>query len=62
MKDLALANVANTFLMHLIPNAQLEIIDDGYLFLVTRPDETTGIIETFVGLYRNRIGGWAMLE
>ena len=47
MKDLALANVVNTFLMHLIPNAQLEIIDDGYLFLVTRPDETAGIIETF---------------
>ena len=34
--------------MHLISNAQLEIIDDGYLFLVTRPVETAGIIKTFL--------------
>src|SRR5258705_3298964 len=29
----------------LIPNAQLRMIDDGHLFLVTRPAETAAIIE-----------------
>lgn len=35
-------------LAHLIPNARLETIDDGHLFLVTRPDETAAIIEAFL--------------
>lgn len=50
----------NTFLMHLIPNAQLEIIDDGYLLPVTRAAEAAG--DFSVGLYRIRIVGSAMLE
>jgi poly(3-hydroxyalkanoate) depolymerase len=40
--------VNGRILAHLIPNAQLEIIDDGHLFLVTRPAETAEIIEAFL--------------
>jgi poly(3-hydroxyalkanoate) depolymerase len=32
----------------LIPNAQLRMIDDGHLFMVTRPAETAAIIEEFL--------------
>jgi poly(3-hydroxyalkanoate) depolymerase len=33
----------------LIPKAELRMIDDGHLFLVTRPEETAGLIEAFLG-------------
>lgn len=32
----------------LIPNAELRLIDDGHLFMVTRPKETAGLIEAFL--------------
>jgi hypothetical protein len=32
----------------LIPNAQLRLIDDGHLFMVTRPKETAAMIEAFL--------------
>jgi pimeloyl-ACP methyl ester carboxylesterase len=32
----------------LIPNAQLEIIDDGHLFMVTQPQERAKRIEKFL--------------
>ena len=32
----------------LMPNARLEILDDGHLFFVTRPTETAAIIEKFL--------------
>ncbi|WP_426440338.1 poly(3-hydroxyalkanoate) depolymerase [Bradyrhizobium genosp. P] len=32
----------------LIPNAELRMIDDGHLFLVTRPQETAALIEAFL--------------
>ena len=32
----------------LIPNAELQIIDDGHLFIVTKPAETAGLIEAFL--------------
>jgi pimeloyl-ACP methyl ester carboxylesterase len=32
----------------LMPNARLEILDDGHLFLVTRPVESAAIIEKFL--------------
>jgi poly(3-hydroxyalkanoate) depolymerase len=32
----------------LIPNARLELIDDGHLFMVTRPVETAATIEAFL--------------
>jgi poly(3-hydroxyalkanoate) depolymerase len=32
----------------LMPNARLEILDDGHLFLVTRPAESAAIIERFL--------------
>jgi poly(3-hydroxyalkanoate) depolymerase len=35
-------------LAHFIPNARLETIDDGHLFMVTRPDETAAITEAFL--------------
>jgi poly(3-hydroxyalkanoate) depolymerase len=35
-------------LASLIPNAQLRTIDDGHLFMVTRPAETAAIIEEFL--------------
>ena len=35
-------------LARLIPNARLEMIDDGHLFLVTRPVECANLIETFL--------------
>jgi poly(3-hydroxyalkanoate) depolymerase len=35
-------------LAQLIPNATLRLIDDGHLFIVTRPEETAAIIEAFL--------------
>jgi hypothetical protein len=35
-------------LAQLIPNAKLLLIDDGHLFMVTRPKETAAIIEEFL--------------
>ena len=32
----------------LIPNAELQMIDDGHLFIVTRPAETAAVIEAFL--------------
>ena len=32
----------------LIPNAELQMIDDGHLFIVTRPVETAAVIEAFL--------------
>jgi pimeloyl-ACP methyl ester carboxylesterase len=32
----------------LIPNATLHLIDDGHLFMVTRPKETAAVIEAFL--------------
>jgi pimeloyl-ACP methyl ester carboxylesterase len=32
----------------LIPNAELRMIDDGHLFMVTRPAETAAVIEAFL--------------
>ena len=37
----------------LIPNAELRMIDDGHLFMVTRPAETAGIIEEFLAEGKN---------
>jgi poly(3-hydroxyalkanoate) depolymerase len=35
-------------LAQLIPNATLRLIDDGHLFIVTRPEETAAMIEAFL--------------
>ena len=40
--------VNGRILARLIPNARLEIIDDGHLFMVTRPKETAERIEKFL--------------
>jgi poly(3-hydroxyalkanoate) depolymerase len=36
------------FMARIMRDARLEIIDDGHLFMVTRPDETAAIIEKFL--------------
>lgn len=47
--DDPLVPVSNGRIMaRLIPNARLELIDDGHLFMVTRPDETARIVEAFL--------------
>ncbi len=35
-------------LAKLIPNARLELLDNGHLFLATRPRETAEMIEAFL--------------
>jgi pimeloyl-ACP methyl ester carboxylesterase len=40
--------VNGRILAHLIPNARLEIIDDGHLFMVTRAQEMAERIERFL--------------
>ena len=35
-------------LARLIPNARLQMIDDGHLFMLTRPVETARMIEAFL--------------
>jgi hypothetical protein len=52
----------------LIPNAELRTIDDGHLFIVTRPAETAAVIEAFLADASKhpapssplaRLAGWA---
>ena len=40
--------VNGRILARLIPNARLHMIDDGHLFMVTRPAETAIMIEAFL--------------
>ena len=40
--------VNGRILARLIPNARLQMIDDGHLFMVTRPSETAMMIEEFL--------------
>jgi hypothetical protein len=40
--------VNGRILAQLIPNARLQMIDDGHLFMVTRPAETASLIEDFL--------------
>jgi poly(3-hydroxyalkanoate) depolymerase len=40
--------VNGRILVGLIPNARLQIVDDGHMFMVTRPIETAGLIESFL--------------
>ena len=48
-RDDPLVPLANGRLMaRLIPRAELEILDDGHLFIVTRPEETARRIEEFL--------------
>jgi hypothetical protein len=46
--DPLIPSINGHILTGLIPNAELRIIDDGHLFIVTRPAETAGIIEAFL--------------
>jgi hypothetical protein len=40
----------------LIPNAELRMIDDGHLFIVTRPEETAAVIEAFLADASRQVG------
>ena len=47
--DDPLIPVANAKLLaHLIPNARLELVDDGHLFIVTSPKETAVMVNDFL--------------
>jgi len=46
--DPLVPSINGRILAFLIPNAQLRMIDDGHLFMVTRPAETAAIIEAFL--------------
>jgi len=46
--DPLVPSINGRILALLIPNAQLRMIDDGHLFMVTRPAETAAIIEAFL--------------
>jgi poly(3-hydroxyalkanoate) depolymerase len=45
----------------LIPNAELRMIDDGHLFMVTRPAETAALIEAFLADESKRVEPGAYL-
>jgi poly(3-hydroxyalkanoate) depolymerase len=48
-RDDPIVPLANGRLMaRMIPNSRLEILDDGHLFMVTRPVETAAIVEKFL--------------
>jgi poly(3-hydroxyalkanoate) depolymerase len=42
-------------LARLIPNAELRMIDDGHLFMVTKPAESAALIEEFLADERKRV-------
>jgi pimeloyl-ACP methyl ester carboxylesterase len=47
--DDPLVPMLNAHVMHwLIPDARIEILDCGHLFLVTRPEESARIVESFL--------------
>ena len=47
--DDPLIPVANAnFLATMIPDSRLELLDNGHLFMVTRPDESARMVETFL--------------
>jgi poly(3-hydroxyalkanoate) depolymerase len=46
----------------LIPNAELRMIDDGHLFMVTRPAETAAVIEAFLADESRQVGPSSLLS
>jgi pimeloyl-ACP methyl ester carboxylesterase len=46
--DPLVPEINGRMLARLIPNAELRMIDDGHLFMVTRPRETAALIEAFL--------------
>jgi poly(3-hydroxyalkanoate) depolymerase len=46
--DPLVPEINGRMLARLIPNAELRTIDDGHLFMVTRPRETAALIEAFL--------------
>ncbi len=52
--DPIVPSINASVMARLMPNARLEILDDGHLFLVTQPIESAAIIEKFLAEYRDR--------
>jgi poly(3-hydroxyalkanoate) depolymerase len=46
--DPLVPEVNGRILVRLIPNARLQMVDDGHMFMVTRPIETARLIEAFL--------------
>ena len=46
--DPIVPTVNSRIMVRIMRNARLEMIDDGHLFMVTRPAETAAIIEKFL--------------
>jgi hypothetical protein len=46
--DPLVSPINGQILARLIPNAELRMIDDGHLFMVTRPAGTAALIEAFL--------------
>ena len=53
--DPLVSPINGQILARLIPNAELRTIDDGHLFMVTRPTETAGLIEAFLADETKRV-------
>jgi hypothetical protein len=53
--DPLVSPINGQILARLIPNAELRMIDDGHLFMVTRPAETAGLIEAFLADETKRV-------
>ena len=53
--DPLVAPINGHILAALIPNAELQMIDDGHLFIVTRPAETAAVIEAFLADASRRV-------
>jgi hypothetical protein len=54
--------VNGQILAGLIPNAELRMIDDGHLFMVTRPRETAALIEAFLAGESRQIESSSLLS
>jgi poly(3-hydroxyalkanoate) depolymerase len=53
--DPLVSPINGQILARLIPNAELRMIDDGHLFMVTRPAETATLIEAFLADETRRV-------
>jgi poly(3-hydroxyalkanoate) depolymerase len=53
--DPLVSPINGQILARLIPNAELRMIDDGHLFMVTRPAETAALIEAFLADETRRV-------
>jgi poly(3-hydroxyalkanoate) depolymerase len=60
--DPLVPRINGRILAGLIPNAELRLIDDGHLFMVTRPAETAALIEAFLTDERRQVEPSSLLS